>query len=76
MNLKGFKQTIVRERLRESFDDCMTFHLLTVFASDAAEQQRFYISNMLKKPARVPVRHFFQCVEQLASITAREQPHK
>ena len=46
-NLKGIEQTVVREKLRESFDDCMTFHVLTVFASDAAEQQCFYISNVL-----------------------------
>ena len=36
-----------------------------VFTSNAAEQQRFYISNVLKKPVRVPVRHFFQHVKQL-----------
>ena len=64
-NLKGIEQTVVREKSRESFDDCVTFHLLMDFASDAAEQQRFYISNVLKKPARVLMRHFFQCVEQL-----------
>ena len=69
-NLKGIEQTVVREKSRESFDDCVTFHLLTVFASDAAEQQRFYISNVLKKPARVPVRHFFQPVEQLNGYLA------
>ena len=42
----------------QSFQDCMTFHLLDMFPSDAAEQQRFYISNVL-------VRNFFQRVEQL-----------
>ena len=36
-----------------------------MFPSDAAEQQRFYISNVLKKPQRVTVRNFFQQVEQL-----------
>jgi hypothetical protein len=49
----------------ESFQDCITFHLLNIFPSDAAKQQRFYISNMLKKPQQVPVRYFFQQVEQL-----------
>ena len=38
-----------------------------MFPGDAAEQQRFYISNVLKKPQRVPVRYFFQRVEQLNS---------
>jgi hypothetical protein len=51
----------------ESLQDCITFHLLDMFPSDAAEQQRFYISNVLKKPQRVPVRYFFQQVEQLNS---------
>ncbi len=36
-----------------------------MFPVDAAEQQRFYISNVLKKPQQVPVRYFFQQVEQL-----------
>ncbi len=44
----------------ESFQDCITFHLLDMFPNDAAEQQRYYISNVLKKPQRVPVRYFFQ----------------
>ncbi len=51
----------------ESFQDCTTFHLLDMFPGNAAEQQRFYISNVLKKPQQVPVRYFFQQVEQLNS---------
>ncbi len=49
----------------QSLQDCITFHLLDMFSGNAAEQQRFYISNVLKKPQRVPVRYFFQRVEQL-----------
>jgi hypothetical protein len=49
----------------ESFQDCITFHLLDMFPGDAAKQQRYYISNMLKKPQQVSVRYFFQQVEQL-----------
>ena len=45
--------------------ECVTFHLLSVFRSDAAETQRFYISNGLKKPNRVPIRQFVQRVQQL-----------
>ena len=48
-----------------SFTDCMTFHLLSVFRRDTAETQRFYISNGLKKPIRVPIRQFVQRVQQL-----------
>ena len=51
----------------ESFQDCITFHLLDMFPNNAAEQQRFYISNMLKKPQQVPLRYFSQRVEQLNS---------
>jgi hypothetical protein len=51
----------------ESFQDCITFHLLDMFPGIAAEQQRFYITNVLKKPQQVPVRFFFQRVEQLNS---------
>ena len=65
MDLKGIKHIIACEKLCKSFNDCVTFYLLVDFASNAAEQQRFYISNVLKKPTRVPVRHFFQRVEQL-----------
>ncbi len=54
-------------RSMESFQDCITFHLLDMFPGDASKQQHFYISNMLKKPQRVPVRYFFQQVEQLNS---------
>ena len=42
-----------------------TFHLLTVFCNDAAKAQRYYISNGLKKPNRVPIRQFVQRVQQL-----------
>ena len=41
------------------------FHLLTVFRNDAAEAQRYYISNGLKKPNRVPIWQFVQHVQQL-----------
>jgi hypothetical protein len=50
---------------QESFDDCIMFHLLTVFPNNAAEQEKYYLSNMLKKPQRVGVHQFGQHVEQL-----------
>ncbi len=43
----------------------MMFHLLTAFPINAAEQEKYYISNILKKPQRVKVRQFVCCVEQL-----------
>ena len=45
--------------------DCITFHLLSVFRSDAAETQQFYISNGLKEPNRVPIRQFVQKIQKL-----------
>ena len=45
--------------------DCVTLHLQTIFADEAAEQEWYYISNVLKKPQCVPVRYFFQQLEQL-----------
>ncbi len=43
---------------RKSFKDCVMFHLLTVFPNNAAEQERYYITNVLKKPQRVSIRQF------------------
>ena len=36
---------------------CITFHILTVFCNDTAKAQRYNISNCLKKPNWVPIRH-------------------
>jgi hypothetical protein len=49
----------------ELFNDCVMFHLLTVFPINAAEQEKYYISNVLKKPQRINVRQFVWCVEQI-----------
>jgi len=65
IDLQGNEHPLKRKKGHKSFDDCVNFHLLTVFRTDAAERQRLYISNTLKKPQRVPVRYFFQRVEQL-----------
>ena len=51
----------------KSFMDCVTFHLLSVFWSVAAETQQFYISSRLKKLIRVSIRQFVQRVQQLKS---------
>ena len=52
-DLQGNEHAEERGKGKQSFQDCITFHLLDMFPSDAAEQQRFYISNVLKKPQRV-----------------------
>ena len=64
-DLFGVEHSEPRGKTWQSFMDCVTFHLLTVFRSDAAETQRFYISNGLKKPNRVPIRQFVQRIQQL-----------
>ncbi len=42
-----------------SFLEYVTFHLQSVFHSDAAEAVKFYIMNTLKKPNRFPIWQFF-----------------
>ena len=66
-DLKGVKHTEVYVKSEKSFRLCVTRHLLTIFDEDAAERQRYYISNQLKKPQRVSIRAFFTRVEQLNS---------
>ncbi len=41
------------------------FHLLTVFPNNAVEQEKYYLSNVLKNPQRVGIRQFVQHVKQL-----------
>ncbi len=55
-NLFGVEHNEKQKRSWQSFMDCVTFHLLSVFWSDAAKTQGFYISNGLKKPNRVSIR--------------------
>jgi hypothetical protein len=40
-------------------------HLLTVFLNKAAEQEKYYLSNVLMKPQRVGIHQFVHRVEQL-----------
>jgi hypothetical protein len=47
-----------RGMLHQLFDDCVMFHLLTAFPINAAEQEKYYMSNVLKKPQRVNIRQF------------------
>jgi hypothetical protein len=41
------------------------FHLLTTFPINAAEQVKYYITNILEKPQRINIRQFVCRVEQL-----------
>jgi hypothetical protein len=71
-DLQGVFRKGPRRLLWESFDDCVMFHLLTVFPNNAAEQEKYYFSNVLKKPQRVGVRQLIQCIEQLNAYGAQQ----
>jgi hypothetical protein len=60
-----------RGLLHESFNDCIMFHLLIMFPNNAAEQEKYFLSNLLKKPQRVGAGQFVQCVEQLNAYAAQ-----
>ncbi len=70
-DLKGVSRRGPRGLLRGSFDNCVMFHLLTVFPNNVAEQEKYYLSNVLKKPQRVCICQFVQCVEQLNAYVAQ-----
>jgi hypothetical protein len=55
----------------ELFNDCMMFHLLTAFPINAAEQEKYYISNVLKKPQHINVCQFVRRAEQLNAYIAQ-----
>jgi hypothetical protein len=71
VNLQGVSLEGPRGRSRESFNDCVVFHLLTAFPINAAEQEKYYISNVLKKPQRVNMPQFIRRVEQLNAYIAQ-----
>ncbi len=70
-DLQGVSRKGPKGLLRESFNECIMFHLLTVFPNNAAEQGKYYFSNVLKKPQRVGKCQFVKCVEQLNAYVAQ-----
>jgi hypothetical protein len=70
INLQGDSLEGPKGMSCKSFNDCMMFHLLTVFPINAAEQEKYYISNVLKKPQRISIHQFVWCVEQLNAYIA------
>ncbi len=71
VNLQGVSLEGPRGMSCNSFNDCVMFHLLTGFPINAAEQEKYYISNILKKPQHVNVHQFVRCVEQLKAYNAQ-----
>jgi hypothetical protein len=70
-DLQGMSKKGPRGLIRESFNNCVMIHLLTVFLNNVAKQEKCYLSNMLKKPQRVGIRQFVQCVEQHNAYVAQ-----
>jgi hypothetical protein len=70
-DLQGVSRKGPRGLSWESFNNCIMFYLLTVFPNNVAEQEKYYLSNMLKKPQRVGVHQSVQCVEQLNTYVAQ-----
>jgi hypothetical protein len=64
-DLQGMSMKGARGLSRESFDKCVMFHLFSVFPNNAAEQEKYYLSNVLKKPQRVGIHQLIQRIEQL-----------
>jgi hypothetical protein len=71
VKLQGDSLEGPRGMSHELFNNCIMFYLLTAFPINAAEQEKYYISNILKKPQRINVRQFVRCVEQLNAYIAQ-----
>jgi hypothetical protein len=71
VNLQGDALEGPREMSCELFNNCIMFHLLTEFSINAAEQEKYYISNVLSKPQRINVCQFVRRVEQLNAYIAQ-----
>ncbi len=71
VNLQGDTLEGPRGIFRQPFNNCMMFHLLTAFPINVAEQEKYYISNVLKKPQRINVCQFVRRVEQLNAYIAQ-----
>jgi hypothetical protein len=70
VDLHGVSQSGPRGMSRKLFNDTMVFHLLAVFPINAAEQGKYYITNVLEKPQRINVCQFVWKVGQLNAYIA------
>ncbi len=71
VNLQGVSLEGPRGMSCKLFDNCVMFHLLTAFPINAAEQEKYYVADVLKKPQRINVRQFVCHVEQLNAYIAQ-----
>ena len=68
VNLQGVSLEGPRGMSCKSFNNCVMYHLLTAFPINAAEQEKYYVTNVLKKPQCVNVHQFVHRVEQLSCL--------
>jgi hypothetical protein len=71
VDLQGVSQTGPRGMSCKLFDDCIFFHLLVMFPINVAEQEKYYITKILKKPQRINVHKFVRQVEKLNAFIAQ-----
>ncbi len=71
VNLQGDSLEGPRGMNCKLFNNCVMFHFLTAFPINAAEQEKYYISNVLKKPQHINVGQFVWRVEQLNAYIAQ-----
>ncbi len=71
VNLQGNALEGPRGTSCKSFNDCIMFHLLTAFLINAAEQEKYYISNVLREPQRINICQFIRRVEKLNAYIAQ-----
>jgi hypothetical protein len=71
VNLQGVSLESPRGMSCKRFNNCVMFHLLTLFPIRPAEQEKYYITNILKKPQHVNVCQFVHQVKQLNAYMAR-----
>jgi hypothetical protein len=58
VGVDGVSHKGIRFRSWSAFLDCIALHKLTIFPIDAAEKQRYYMTQTVKKPQRVTVRQY------------------
>jgi hypothetical protein len=71
VNLEGDSLEGPRGMSHKSCNDCLMFHLLTAFPINAAEQEKYNISNVLKKHKHINICQFVHPVEQLNAYIAQ-----
>jgi hypothetical protein len=71
VDFQGILQKGPRGVSYQLFNDCVMFHLLAMFPINADEQEKYCITNVLKKPQRVNVGQFVHCVEHFNAYIAQ-----